>query len=141
MQGFWIPEKASNEEEIESFKSSFLKKYNNLCRRCNVIVINEMQNRRFVYVILDLWTDWLQKIHGSTNIHQFTEKYTRNIDSRYVFDHIDVVVGEASGRSLNPNPLYLVVETKSKSSRSIILKSLVNFLRMLLQWNFKTKKI
>jgi hypothetical protein len=59
-------------------------------------------------------TDRLRRISETKKILQFSEKYIKNIDNRYGFGKIDVVIGENNKVDLCPYPIYLIVEAKAR---------------------------
>jgi hypothetical protein len=140
LKNFWLPDNIDNEKEIESFILDLCREYNKVGGRCMITNDSEHQNRRFVYVLLDVWTDWLQKLHQTTSIRQYMEKYIRNIDSRYGYGFIDVVIGEDTCKDLNPNPVYLIVETKAQLKKKHHPQIIGELLAYAAAINFEKKK-
>jgi hypothetical protein len=110
---FWKDDQPKS-DNISQFAQELLTKYNQLNKITHYTEDNETQNKRFVYILLDMITDRLRKISETKNILQFSEKYIKNIDNRYGFGKIDIVIGENNTVDLCPYPIYLIVEAKAR---------------------------
>jgi F0F1-type ATP synthase membrane subunit b/b' len=102
-----------DKEEVENLKNLLLEEFNKLCESTNYSEDNEQHNRRFVYTLFDLFVRRFNK-NEVVVIKQFQEVYIRNIDLRYGYGKVDMIIGEQENQSLALGVIYFVIETKAQ---------------------------
>jgi hypothetical protein len=102
-----------NEQDVANFVSKLVSSYNDLCLTTSYTTSSESQNRRFIHLLFDhLVLKW--NTENTNSMRQFYEKYIRNLDSRYGFGKIDLIIGSEKKNSISLDVVYIVVEAKYK---------------------------
>jgi hypothetical protein len=122
-----------NKEEVENLKNLLLEEFNRLYESTNLVKIIS-NTRRFLYTLFDLFVRRFDK-RDKVVIKQFQEVYIRNIDLRYRYGKVDMIIGDCYGIG------YTEMNKNTKSFHHISTKSFnSNTMRMrksLSQWTRK----